>query len=154
MEILKEISRDKLVIMVTHNPDLAETYATRIIRLLDGLIVSDSATEQPKPADRDHAPAAGKKKTFMSLWTAMSLSLNNLLTKKGRTLLTAFAGSIGIIGIALILSMANGINNYIERVQRETLSSYPLEIDERTMDMSEALSGLGKRSGPVQKMAG
>ena len=142
MEILKEISRDKLVIMVTHNPDLAETYATRIIRLLDGLIVSDSATEQPKPADRDHAPAAGKKKTFMSLWTAMSLSLNNLLTKKGRTLLTAFAGSIGIIGIALILSMANGINNYIERVQRETLSSYPLEIDERTMDMSGALSGL------------
>ena len=140
MDILKEISRDKLVIMVTHQPELARTYATRIIRLLDGRVVDDSAPPAPeeKPAQADNAA----RKSFMSLRTAMSLSLNNLLTKKGRTLLTAFAGSIGIIGIALILSLSNGVNRYIERVQRDTLSSYPLEIDERTMDMTGSLSSL------------
>jgi putative ABC transport system permease protein len=142
MDILREISREKLVIMVTHNPDLAAAYATRIINLFDGKIVSDS-----QPARGEGEPAAPPseghaRKSFMSLRTAMSLSLNNLLTKKGRTLLTAFAGSIGIIGIALILSLSNGVNRYIERIQRDTLSSYPLEIDERTMDMSGTLSGL------------
>ncbi len=142
MEILREISRDKLVIMVTHNPELANTYATRIINLFDGKIVSDS---QPVCMESDTAaqsPECHARKSFMSLRTAMGLSLNNLLTKKGRTILTAFAGSIGIIGIALILSLSNGVNRYIERVQRDTLSSYPLEIDERTMDMSGTLSGL------------
>ena len=142
MEILREISREKLVIMVTHNPELANTYATRIINLFDGKIVSDS---KPAGGESEEAVQSSKghaKKSFMSLRTAMSLSLNNLLTKKGRTLLTAFAGSIGIIGIALILSLSNGVNRYIERVQRDTLSSYPLEIDERTMDMTNTLSGL------------
>ena len=142
MEILREISRDKLVIMVTHNPELANTYATRIINLFDGKIVSDSQPVRGESVPPAQSPEGHAKKSFMSLRTAMSLSLNNLLTKKGRTLLTAFAGSIGIIGIALILSLSNGVNRYIERVQRDTLSSYPLEIDERTMDMSGTLSGL------------
>ena len=144
MEILREVARDRLVIMVTHNPDLADQYATRIIRLLDGRIISDSRTD--RAAAREQAEKAGKadpaRKTSMSFGTALSLSLNNLLTKKGRTILTAFAGSIGIIGIALILSLSNGVNRYIDRVQRETLSSYPLEIDERTVDMTETVAGL------------
>ena len=142
MEILREISRDKLVIMVTHNPELANTYATRIINLFDGKIVSDSQPIHAENAEAASAPEGHAKKSFMSLRTAMGLSLNNLLTKKGRTILTAFAGSIGIIGIALILSLSNGVNRYIDRVQRDTLSSYPLEIDERTMDMTNTLSGL------------
>ena len=142
MEILREISREKLVIMVTHNPELANTYATRIINLFDGKIVSDSLPASREEASAPQAQDARSRKSFMSLRTALSLSLNNLLTKKGRTLLTAFAGSIGIIGIALILSLSNGVNRYIERVQRDTLSSYPREIDERTMDMSGTLSGL------------
>ncbi len=140
MEILREVARDRLVIMVTHNPDLAARYATRIIRLLDGRIVSDSAAaEGAAPAE---GSAALKRKTSMSFLTALSLSLNNLMTKKGRTVLTAFAGSIGIIGIALILSLSNGVNRYIERVQRDTLSSYPLQIDESTVDMTDAVAGL------------
>ena len=142
MEILREISRDKLVIMVTHNPELANTYATRIINLFDGKIVSDSQPARGESETAAQVPEGHARKSFMSLQTAMGLSLNNLLTKKGRTILTAFAGSIGIIGIALILSLSNGVNRYIERVQRDTLSSYPLEIDERTMDMSGTLSGL------------
>ena len=142
MEILREISRDKLVIMVTHNPELANTYATRIINLFDGKIVSDSQPVCMESYTAAQSPEGHARKSFMSLRTAMGLSLNNLLTKKGRTILTAFAGSIGIIGIALILSLSNGVNRYIERVQRDTLSSYPLEIDERTMDMSGTLSGL------------
>ena len=143
MEILRQVAQDRLVIMVTHNPDLADQYATRIIRLLDGKIVSDSAAEgerAPAEAQPDAAPA--QRKTSMSFLTALSLSLNNLMTKKGRTVLTAFAGSIGIIGIALILSLSNGVNRYIERVQRDTLSSYPLEIDERTVDMTDTVAGL------------
>ena len=139
MEILKEISREKLVIMVTHNPDLADRYASRIIRLLDGRVISDSMPcreEEEEPEDRR------LKKPSMRFLTALSLSLNNLLTKKGRTILTAFAGSIGIIGIALILSLSAGVNSYIERVQQDTLSSYPLEIDERTMDMTDMMSSV------------
>ena len=141
MEILRKVARDRLVIMVTHNPELAERYATRIIRLLDGRIVSDSSNAGA--ADTEAAePAKISRKTSMNFRTALSLSLNNLMTKKGRTVLTAFAGSIGIIGIALILSLSHGVNRYIERVQRDTLSSYPLEIDEQTVDMTDTVAGL------------
>ena len=139
MEILREISRERLVIMVTHNPELANEYANRIIRLLDGKVISDTRTD----AGETGAGGAGetaKKKRSMSFMTALKLSLTNLMTKKGRTILTAFAGSIGIIGIALILSISNGVDSYIDRVQRDTLSSYPLQISERTMDMTDALS--------------
>ena len=142
MEILQQVAKDRLVIMVTHNPELADRYATRIIRLLDGKIVSDSLAEggQVRAEGTETAPA--QRKTSMSFLTALNLSLNNLMTKKGRTILTAFAGSIGIIGIALILSLSNGVNRYIERVQRDTLSSYPLQIDERTVDMTDTVAGL------------
>ena len=132
MELLKEIAKDKLVIMVTHNPELAEQYATRIVRIKDGKLTGDSAPFDGKRQKKEKADkkekVRKKKKVSMSFGTAVSLSLNNLLTKKGRTILTAFAGSIGIIGIALILSLATGINEYIDNVQEETLSSYPLEI--------------------------
>ena len=140
MEILKNISKDRLIIMVTHNPELAETYASRIVRLKDGEIVDDSA---PYEEAVEEKPAAGKsKKTSMSFATALSLSLNNLMTKKGRTFLTAFAGSIGIIGIALILSLSNGIQTYIDRVQEDTLSSYPLTIEAESVDMSSMVTTL------------
>ena len=131
MELLKEISKTKLVIMVTHNPDLAEKYSTRIIKLLDGQVTDDS-----KPYDGSEEKESKNKtgKTSMSFLTALSLSLNNLLTKKGRTILTAFAGSIGIIGIALILSLSSGMQNYINRVEEDTLSSYPITLQETTMD--------------------
>ena len=141
MEILRQVAKDRLVIMVTHNPELAEQYATRTIRLLDGRIVSDSAAEGARAAEQAET-APTQRKTSMSFLTALNLSLNNLMTKKGRTFLTAFAGSIGIIGIALILSLSNGVNRYIERVQRDTLSSYPLQIDERTVDMTDTVAGL------------
>lgn len=145
MEILKEIAKEKLIIMVTHNPELAEQYATRTIRLLDGKVISDS---QPFTIDEQQAAkeaeaaenAAKKKKTSMSFFTAMALSLNNLMTKKGRTFLTSFAGSIGIIGIALILSLSSGVQAYIDRVQEDTLSSYPLQIDKQTIDYTEMFS--------------
>lgn len=136
MELLKSIAKEKLVIMVTHNPELAETYSTRIIKVLDGKVIDDSNpyTEEEKNVDN------GKiGKTNMSFKTALSLSLNNLLTKKGRTLLTAFAGSIGIIGIALILSLSSGMQNYINRVEEDTLSSYPITLQETTMDTGELL---------------
>ena len=142
MDILRKVSRDRLVIMVTHNPELANQYATRIIRLLDGQIVSDSRTSVGDTQTEAPEAAQNQRKTSMNFLTALSLSLNNLMTKKGRTILTAFAGSIGIIGIALILSLSNGVNRYIERVQRDTLSSYPLEIDERTVDMTDTMAGL------------
>ena len=123
MEILKEIAKDKLVIMVTHNPQLAEQYSTRIVRLLDGVVTDDSAPIRPDERGRSvvRKTAVSKgKKTSMSFLTALSLSLNNLMTKKGRTFMTVFAGSIGIIGIALILSLSSGINSYIETVQKDT----------------------------------
>ncbi len=134
MELLKEIAKDKLVIMVTHNPDLAEEYSTRIIRLLDGVVLSDSKPYNDEEAEAEQLQAV--KKPSMSFFTALTLSLNNLLTKKTRTLLTSFAGSIGIIGIALILALSSGVNAYIARVEEETLSSYPLTIEEAGMDMS------------------
>ena len=140
MEILKEISKEKLIIMVTHNPDLAKRYASRTVRLLDGQIISDSAPYEPETVLAS-APLA-QKKTSMSFFTALGLSLNNLLTKKGRTILTAFAGSIGIIGIALILSLSTGIQDYIDRVQEDTLSSYPISIEAETMDMSSMVTSL------------
>ena len=140
MEILKEISKDRLIIMVTHNPELAETYASRIVRLKDGEIVDDSA---PYEEDGTEQPRTGRsKKTSMRFTTALSLSRNNLMTKKGRTFLTAFAGSIGIIGIALILSLSNGIQTYIDRVQEDTLSSYPLTIEAESVDMSSMVTTL------------
>ena len=139
MEILKEISKDKLIIMVTHNPELAETYASRIIRLKDGLITADS---MPYSSEDGVATPPPQRKTVMSYLTALSLSLNNLMTKKGRTFLTSFAGSIGIIGIALILSISTGVNNYIDKVQEDTLSSYPISIQAETVDMTELMTSL------------
>ncbi len=140
MEILKKISNDRLIIMVTHNPELAETYASRIIRMLDGCILTDSqplteAEKQESAAETAIASASKVKKPSMSFGTGFMLSLKNLFTKKGRTMLTAFAGSIGIIGIALIMALSNGIEAYIDRVQEETLSSYPITIEAETVDM-------------------
>ena len=127
MDLLTEIAKDRLVVMVTHNPELAERYATRIVNLSDGVIRSD--TDPFDPAVEASARAAKPaNKTRMSFLTALSLSFNNLMTKKGRTIMTAFAGSIGIIGIAAILALANGVDNYIERTEEETLSVYPLQI--------------------------
>lgn len=147
MDILSEVAKDKLVIMVTHNGELAEKYATRIVRLKDGLVIDDTKPfegEEEKPAEEKKRHT---KKSFMSFGTALGLSLNNLMTKKGRTTLTAFAGSIGIIGIALILSLSNGIQTYIDRVQEDTLSSYPITIEAETMDMGNMMKTLmGKRS--------
>lgn len=141
MKLLKEVAKDKLVIMVTHNPELARTYSTRIIELRDGRIISDSNPYDGKVnIVEDEIIRKNKtKKTHMSFKTALGLSFNNLKTKKGRTILTAFAGSIGIIGIALILSLSNGVNKYIERVEAETLSSYPLTIVEESADLTEIM---------------
>ena len=141
MEILKEISRERLIIMVTHNPDLAEKYSTRIVRLLDGQITDDS-----DPFSGEEEPiqqtAEKSKRTSMSFFTALSLSLNNLMTKKGRTFLTSFAGSIGIIGIALILSLSAGVQAYIDRVEEDTLSSYPIQIQETSVDYTSMMNTL------------
>ena len=147
MEILRKIAEKKLIIMVTHNPDLADQYSTRIIRLLDGRVISDSDPYSPEEEAKEvHAPSeadAGKAgKTSMSFGTAVALSMNNLMTKKGRTFLTAFAGSIGIIGIASILSLSHGINLYIEKVQEDTLSTYPISIQQATVDMSSLMTSL------------
>lgn len=167
MELLKEISKDRLIVMVTHNPELAMKYSTRIVRLLDGEITDDSnpysyeeahkdaelkreeikkEKEKLKKASKAEKKASKKEKkklrTHMSFFTALSLSFNNLMTKKTRTILTAFAGSIGIIGIALILSISNGIQLYIDRVQRETLASYPIQLQAETVDVSSMISSL------------
>ena len=141
MELLKEIAKDKLVIMVTHNPDLADKYSTRIVKLLDGEITHDS-NYFDGIEDNTNKNTSKSNKTSMSFRTALSLSLNNLMTKKGRTILTAFAGSIGIIGIALILSLSNGIQNYIDKTEEETLASYPLSIQKESIDMSGLLSSI------------
>ncbi|MGN1421961.1 MAG: ATP-binding cassette domain-containing protein [Oscillospiraceae bacterium] len=150
MELIKEIAKDRLVIMVTHNPDLAEQYSTRIVRLVDGRIISDSdpfteemPAEEIAPEKKKKAAAKGRKKrTSMSFLTALALSRNNLLTKKGRTFLTSFAGSIGIIGIALILSLSNGVQSYIDSVERSTLASYPITIQQETVDYSSLMSSM------------
>lgn len=140
MEILKDISKDKLIIMVTHNPDLAQKYASRIINLLDGEITNDTRPYNSKKDLKDKLEK--NKKTSMSFITAMNLSLNNLMTKKGRTILTAFAGSIGIIGIALILALSNGVQEYINNVEEETLTSYPITIQKESVEMADFISSL------------
>lgn len=143
MDLLTEIANDRLVIMVTHNPELAERYATRTVNLADGVIRSDSDPFDPAPEDM-RASKKQVRRTSMSFLTALSLSWNNLLTKKGRTLMTAFAGSIGIIGIAAILSLANGVNSYIANVEEETLSEYPLSIENQGFDMTSLMTmGMG-----------
>ena len=139
MEILKKVAQDRLVVMVTHNPELAEAYATRIVRIKDGQLVSDSDPYTPEEA----TPVPGRRqRVSMRLPTAFALSLNNLLTKKGRTFMTAFAGSIGIIGIALILSLSHGINRYIDQVQEDTLSSYPISIQAESTDTTALMTSL------------
>lgn len=145
MELIKEIAKDRLVIMVTHNPDLAKDYSTRIVRLVDGEIKSDSDPfDVSTVKDDKNAEKAAKssKKSKMGFLTALSLSRNNLLTKKGRTFLTSFAGSIGIIGIALILSLSNGVQEYIDSVERSTLASYPVQLERKTVDYSSIMSSM------------
>ena len=137
MDLLKEVAKDRLVIMVTHNPELAERYATRIVRLADGRITNDSNPFDPATAPRREAKPP--RRTSMSFLTALGLSFRNLMTKKGRTAMTAFAGSIGIIGIAAILALSNGVNEYIAKVEEDTLSSYPLSITKQSYDMSGML---------------
>lgn len=139
MDLLKEVSKDRLVIMVTHNPELADQYANRIIRLKDGKITDDT---HPFDSREESALPEKAKKTSMSFLTALSLSLNNLMTKKARTFLTSFAGSIGIIGIALILALSSGIKAYINEVQEETLSSYPIQIEAEQMDMGSLITSM------------
>lgn len=157
MELLKEISKDRLIIMVTHNPELAKDYSTRIVRLLDGVITDDSdpysledmeadikakEAAKVKVSEKKNKKSGKKQKTSMSFFTALSLSFNNLMTKKTRTILTAFAGSIGIIGIAMILSISNGIQLYIDRVQRDTLSSYPITLQAESIDISSMVTSM------------
>ena len=140
MEILKKISKDKLIIMVTHNPELAEKYSSRIIKILDGKITDDSDPIEHQKEEKKKDTK--KRRTSMKFLTALRLSLNNLMTKKGRTFLTSFAGSIGIIGIALILSISTGVQNYINKVEEDTLSSYPITIEESTVDMSSLMQSM------------
>ncbi len=142
MDILKEVARDRLVIMVTHNRELAEEYSTRIVSLLDGEVISDTAPYDGK--SEKQVDEKGKKNLkSMSFFTALSLSFNNLMSKRARTLLTSFAGSIGIIGIALILAMSTGINAYIDGIQRDTLSSYPITLESEHTDLSSMVSAMG-----------
>ncbi len=145
MDLLKEISKDKLIIMVTHNPDLAESYSNRIIRCLDGEVIGDSNPFVPDASDYENEKkraenAKEKGKKSMSFASAFSLSLNNLRTKSGRTFLTAFAGSIGIIGIALVLALSNGIQVYIDRVQEDMLLSYPMTVEKQTFDLESVMT--------------
>ncbi len=140
MELLREVSRDRLVIMVTHNPELAEQYSTRIVKLRDGKITSDSMPYEPQEVSAK--AASGGKRASMGFLTSLSLSFNNLRTKKGRTILTSFAGSIGIIGIALILSLSSGVNRYIENIQKDTMTSYPLVIDAETFNLSGMMGSM------------
>lgn len=165
MELLKEISKDRLIIMVTHNPELAKNYSTRIVRLLDGVITDDSdpytledmeadikakEAAKVKASEKKNKKSGKKQKTSMSFFTALSLSFNNLMTKKTRTILTAFAGSIGIIGIAMILSISNGIQLYIDRVQRDTLSSYPITLQAESIDISSMVTSMTGNSDSAE----
>lgn len=165
MELLKEISKDRLIIMVTHNPELAKNYSTRIVRLLDGVITDDSdpytledmeadirakEATKAKTSEKKIKKSGKKQKTSMSFFTALSLSFNNLMTKKTRTILTAFAGSIGIIGIAMILSISNGIQLYIDRVQRDTLSSYPITLQAESIDISSMVTSMTGNSDSAE----
>ena len=143
MELLKEVARDRLVVMVTHNPELAEQYATRIVRLKDGVITDDTDPVAPEEVDGDLPVHKNLGRASMSFFTSLSLSFKNLWTKKARTLLTAFAGSIGIIGIALILSLSTGVNEYISNIQRDAMNAYPIIINAETVDMSSLMSSAG-----------
>ncbi|NLY45767.1 MAG: ABC transporter ATP-binding protein/permease [Tissierella sp.] len=149
MKLLKKVAKDRLVIMVTHNPELAEIYATRIVKLRDGNIIDDSNPYMGEEINDEDLEHKNMGKASMSFLTSLSLSFNNLLTKKGRTILTAFAGSIGIIGIALILALSNGVNTYIEDIQRDTMTSYPITIDAQTIDLSSVM-GTGGPMGSVE----
>ena len=154
MDLLTEIAKDRLVIMVTHNPELAQQYATRIVNLTDGVITSDTDPFEPTEEDMRLSDKSIRK-TRMSFLTALGLSFNNLMTKKGRTIMTAFAGSIGIIGIAAILALANGVNNYIANVEEETLSEYPLQIQSTGFDMTSMMVGAaGENSDSVNSEEG
>ena len=157
MELLKEIAKDRLVIMVTHNPELAETYSTRIIRIIDGKIIGDTNPYEESATEATAQEKTKKQKRLrnrsMSFATALLLSLNNLRTKKGRTLLTSFAGSIGIIGIALILAISNGVTNYINRVQEDTLSSYPITIQKETADFSSIITNIMNANNQNQTLS-
>ena len=143
MDLLSEIAKDKLVIMVTHNKELAETYSTRIVSVRDGKIIDDTNPYDGKLKIEDNS---SNKKPSMSFMTALALSFKNLLTKKGRTILTAFAGSIGIIGISLILSLSNGVQTYIDRVQEDTLTSYPITIERERVDLSNMMNVMAEQS--------
>ena len=152
MDLLKEVAKEKLVIMVTHNPELAIEYSSRIIKVKDGIVIDDTNpyngvenTKETLETEKEKT-----KKTSMNLKTALSLSLNNLMTKKGRTILTAFAGSIGIIGIALILSLSNGLNSYIEKVEEDTLSLYPLTLEKTSMDSASFMTSLMESSKKIE----
>lgn len=152
MDLLKDVARDRLVIMVTHNPELAYQYATRIVNLADGKITDDSDPfDVAKAARREAKPT---RKTSMSFVTALGLSARNLMTKKGRTAMTAFAGSIGIIGIAAILALSNGVNGYIKKVEEDTLSSYPLTISKQDYDLSSMMGGQGAADDDTSKNEG
>ena len=147
MDLLKKVAQDRLVIMVTHNPELAEEYSTRIVKLRDGKVIDDSDSFDPDMKEAAPPEHRNLGKASMSFFTAMALSMNNLLTKKGRTLLTAFAGSIGIIGIALILSLSTGFQNYIDKIQEDTLTSYPLTLTADTADVTSALLTMATQAG-------
>ncbi len=150
MEILKEIAKDRLVIMVTHNPELAERYSTRIIRLMDGKIIGDTMPYSEEEEEAEEKNYRLKKNKSMSFFTALGLSLNNLMTKKGRTVMTCFAGSIGIIGIALILAVSHGVNLFIDKVQEDTLARYPLTIEAETVDLSAVMESMGAAAAEGQ----
>ena len=150
MELLKEVARDRLVVMVTHNPELADQYATRIVRLSDGVIRADSDPYQPPQPDAEPVHKKWDRRSSMSFLTALALSFQNLRSKKARTLLTAFAGSIGIIGIALILSLSTGVNQYIQTVEEDTLSEYPLSIQSSSLDMAGMMAGMMDTGGDAE----
>lgn len=140
MELLKQVAKDRLVVMVTHNPELAEEYANRIVRLKDGEITDDTNPYVVEKSKVEKPQHKNMGKSSMSIFTSLALSFNNLKTKKGRTLLTSFAGSIGIIGIALILALSNGVNNYIADVQKDTMTSYPITINAQDMDLTSVMN--------------
>ena len=154
MELLKEVAKDRLVVMVTHNPELAEKYSTRIVNLRDGEIIGDTNPFNPEESKLEKPKHKNLGKSSMSMLTAFSLSLNNLLTKKGRTFLTAFAGSIGIIGIAMILSLSTGFQNYVDKIQEDTLTSYPLTVQSETADMTSMLLGAVSNGEEEEKIDG
>ena len=147
MDLLQQVAKKRLVVMVTHNPELAEEYATRIVKVKDGNIVDDTNPFVVDTSTLEKEEHKNMGKLSMSFLTSLSLSFNNLMTKKGRTLLTAFAGSIGIIGIALILALSTGVNSYIENIQKDTMTSYPISIDAKSIDLSDMMgSGMDMNS--------